>query len=179
MKQRLVRIASFAAALAAAAGGIAFGIARADVAPHVAADDPVTAGRYLINYGGCNDCHTAGQMEGQPLPGEAQRLTGSRLGFMGPWGVSYPANLRLVFASMTPQQWDALIANPGPYGKPPMPWASLQQLSEGDRQAIYAYVRSLGPAGSPAPADVAPGQTPQTPYIVMMPQGPGAPQPPH
>ncbi len=160
---------------AAALSVLLLGAVRADVTPHVVADDPVAAGRFLVNYGGCNDCHTAGQLEGRPLPGESDRLEGSRLGFLGPWGVSYPPNLRLVFASMTPEQWTALIANPGPYGKPPMPWGAVRQLSPGDQHAIYAYIRSLGPAGAPAPPDVPPGQTPATAYLIFAPTTP----PPH
>ncbi len=164
-----------AALTTAALAGIALTAVRADVAPHVVADDPVAAGRFLINYGGCNDCHTAGMLEGRPLPAEPARLEGSRLGFLGPWGVTYAPNLRLVFASLTPQQWSAMIANPGPLGKPPMPWASVQQLGPADQRAIYAYIRSLGPAGTPAPPDVPPGQAPATAYLIFAPTTP----PPH
>src|SRR5579875_2510466 len=77
------------------------GSGSADVRPHVVADDPVAAGRFLVNYGGCNDCHTAGMMEGRALPPESERLLGSRLGFAGPWGVTYAPNLRLAAASMS------------------------------------------------------------------------------
>jgi mono/diheme cytochrome c family protein len=142
--------------------------------PHVAADDPIAAGRFLVNYGGCNDCHTGGQLEGQPLPPESGRLEGSTVGFMGPWGVSYAPNLRMVLASMSPAQFTALIANPGPMGKPPMPWPALQSLSQADQLAIYAYIHSLGPAGTMTPADVAPGADPTTPYIRFTPVMPGS-----
>jgi hypothetical protein len=52
---------------------------------------------------------------------------------------------------------------------PPMPWFNLVAMSDGDLQSIYRYIASLGPAGADAPAYVAPGQTPKTPYIVFVP----------
>ena len=60
----------------------------------------VARGRYLVTIAGCNDCHTAGWME---HPGEipsAQRLTGNPVGWHGPWGTSFAANLRLVVAGI-------------------------------------------------------------------------------
>src|SRR5574337_1835142 len=72
---------------------------------HVPADaagpqDPIARGRYLTEVAGCNDCHTPGYAQrGGQVP-EAQRLMGSDVGFSGPWGVSYPANLRLSVEGM-------------------------------------------------------------------------------
>ena len=57
-------------------------------------------------------------------------------------------------------------------GRPPMPWPSLQAMSEKDLKAIFAYVRSLGPAGEPAPAALSPGVAPDRPHIVFAPQMP-------
>ncbi|HZO95523.1 MAG TPA: hypothetical protein VFB22_17375 [Candidatus Baltobacteraceae bacterium] len=171
---KLLRPLLLASGAALAFVAVHLASASADIRPHVVADDPVAAGRFLVNYGGCNDCHTAGMMEGRALPPESERLLGSRLGFAGPWGVTYPPNLRLVVSSMSPDGWTALIANPGPVGKPPMPWKSLRSLSPGDQLAIYAYLRSLGPGGSSTPADVPPGQAPTTPYLNFTPTMPGA-----
>ena len=54
----------------------------------------VAHGRYLVEIADCNGCHTPGFGEsGGKIP-EADRLVGSPLGFKGPWGTSYPANLR-------------------------------------------------------------------------------------
>jgi mono/diheme cytochrome c family protein len=65
---------------------------------HVAADSQIDAGRYLVKIGGCNDCHTPGfAMTNGASPAEPEWLTGDGVGFSGPWGVSYPANLRLSF----------------------------------------------------------------------------------
>lgn len=145
--------------------------------PAVRADSDVEAGRYLIAVGGCNDCHTAGYMEQGPAVPEARRLTGMPVGFRGPWGTSYAKNLRLTVRQLTEDQWvDRLQST----GLPPMPWPSVNALSEADARAIYRYVRSLGEAGAPAPTPVPPGEEPATPYIDFAPQhldrlGPPAP----
>ena len=127
----------------------------------------VERGRYLVRTSGCNDCHTAGYPEaGGKLP-EAQWLTGSAVGFRGPWGTTYPSNLRLVLAPMTEAQW---LARARSEMRPPMPWFNLRDMTDDDLKAIYHYVRQLGPAGQPAPAYAAPGQKVDTPYIVFEPQ---------
>ena len=56
--------------------------------------------------------------------------------------------------------------------RPPMPWFALHDMHEHDLRAFYRFVRSLGPVGSPAPAYVPPGQTPNGPYA----QFPSCPQ---
>lgn len=55
----------------------------------------VDRGRYLITIAGCNDCHTAGYPESGGKVPEFQWLKGSPIGYQGPWGTTYPANLRL------------------------------------------------------------------------------------
>jgi mono/diheme cytochrome c family protein len=124
-------------------------------------------GRYLVQIGGCNDCHTAGYPERAGQVPEIEWLKGSAVGFQGPWGTTYPANLRLALNSMSEEQWlqRARIAM-----RPPMPWFNLRAMSDADLRALYRYVRSLGPAGTPAPAFVAAGQEVATPYIVFAPQ---------
>lgn len=131
------------------------------------ASNAVERGRYLIRVGGCNDCHTAGYPEAAGKVAEGQWLTGSAVGFRGPWGTTYPANLRLVLAPMTEAQW---LARARGEMRPPMPWFNLRDMTDDDLKAIYHYVRQLGPAGQPAPAYAAPGQQVDTPYIVFEPQ---------
>jgi mono/diheme cytochrome c family protein len=141
---------------------------------HVVAKGDVEAGRYLIKIGGCNDCHTPGYVEGLMMTGQAMPesdwLKGGDIGFSGPWGVSYPSNLRLAFQNMTEEQFLELSRNG--QGRPPMPWPSLQAMSDKDLKAIYAYIRSLGPAGETAPAALSPGVAPDRPHIVFAPQMP-------
>jgi hypothetical protein len=127
-------------------------LVRADDPPHVVASDSVAAGRFLVNYGGCNDCHTPQWNELRQSVPESARLVGSARGFTGPWGTSYPANLRVLFANMTEDQWLQLVQNPAGVDHPPMPWWSIQRLTLADQRALYAYIHGLGAAGGPTPA---------------------------
>jgi hypothetical protein len=45
--------------------------------------DPVARGRYLVTIMSCNDCHTPGYFYG--APDTLRRLSGSDLGWVGPW----------------------------------------------------------------------------------------------
>lgn len=138
----------------------------------IAADPAaVERGRYLVSIAGCNDCHTDGYMETDGQVPEPQWLTGAAVGFSGPWGVSYPANLRLVAAKLEEDGWLVRVRQGG---LPPMPWPSLRAMSEADLVAIYDYLRHLGPAGEPAPRALAPGQPIATPHFVFVPQPPQA-----
>ena len=122
-------------------------------------DASIKRGRYVVMIGGCNDCHTAGfAPSGGKVP-ESQWLEGEALGWRGPWGTTYPPNLRLYMQDLTEDQWvkkaQALST------RPPMPWWALHAMSESDLKALYRYVRKLGPAGKPAPAPTpAPTPTP-------------------
>lgn len=137
-------------------------------AARVDAATAVVAGRYLVIVGGCNDCHTGGWMQtGGSVP-ESEWLTGSPIGWQGPWGTTYAANLRLTVADMNEEAWVSMLHTRR--DKPPMPWMNLNLLSEDDARAIYAFIKSLGKAGERMPAYVPPGTEPETPYLVMEPQ---------
>ena len=99
----------------------------------------VERGHYLVATSGCNDCHTPGYPEaGGKLP-DSQWLTGSPVGFQGPWGTSYPANLRLVINGLSEQQW---LDRARSEMRPPMPWFNLRVMTDDDLLAIYHYVRN-------------------------------------
>lgn len=135
---------------------------------YVMAEDQIAAGRYLITVGGCNDCHTNGFMEkGMQIP-EEDWLTGSPVGWQGPWGTTYSQNLRLRVHEIDEDQWVLLLKNGK--GLPPMPWENVNQISEPDARAMYAYVKSLGNKGERMPLAVKPGVMPGTPYLSMFPQ---------
>ena len=132
----------------------------------------IERGRYLITITGCNDCHTAGYMQqGLAIP-ESEWLTGMGLGFKGPWGTSYPKNLRKSIARMTEKEWIEYARSAN--GAPPMPWVVLQKMKDSDLRDIYAFVSSLGAKGDDVPAMLPPGQIPQTPYIVFEPVFPSS-----
>lgn len=145
--------------------------ASAKPTERVVGHSQIDEGRYLVKIGGCNDCHTPGfAMTNGASPAEAEWLTGDSMGFSGPWGVSYPANLRLSFQNMSEDEF-VTMAREGK-GRPPMPWPSLMAMSDSDLRAIYAYVKQLGPKGAPAPAALSPGVTPDRPHIPFIPQMP-------
>ncbi|MBT0963599.1 c-type cytochrome [Denitromonas iodatirespirans] len=133
------------------------------------ATDAVARGRYLVEVADCNGCHTAGFAESGGAVPEADRLTGMNVGFSGPWGVSYPANLRLSAAGMSERDW---LARARAGGLPPMPWPALKAMSDTDLRAIYAYLRALGPAGVAAPGALPPGAPIPTAHFVFVPQPP-------
>ena len=122
----------------------------------------VKRGRYLVQTTGCNDCHTAGYPQSNGKIDEKLWLTGDKLGWRGPWGTTYPANLRLVAANMTEAQW--LVRSRSEL-RPPMPWFNLRDMTDRDVTAIYRYLRFMGPAGEPAPAYVPPDRTPNRPFV--------------
>lgn len=129
----------------------------------VMAPNPVEAGRYIVEIGGCNDCHTDGFMEvGTAIP-ESERLVGSVVGFRGPWGTTYPPNLRLSAQSMTEEQWVEMLTTRT--GMPPMPWWSVNAMSDTDKRAVYQYLRHLGPAGEVRSAALPPGVEPLGPWM--------------
>ena len=142
-------------------------------APSLAAESPrpdkqlIERGRYLAIVGGCNDCHTSGYNDAEGQVPESRWLRGSPLGFRGVWGTTYATNLRLTMANMTERQWLHHARHMEP--RPPMPWFNVRAMSDAELKAIYAYTRSLGPGGAPAPAYLPPGQKAPGP-VVQFPQ---------
>lgn len=126
-------------------------------------------GRYVLSIGGCNDCHTPNYPQSGGKVAAKDWLIGSSVGFQGPWGTTYPANLRLTAQALNESEW---IKRARSELRPPMPWFSLRDMRDADLRAMYQYIRSLGAAGQAAPAYVAPGQEVKTPYFEFMPKLP-------
>ncbi|MGE0358768.1 MAG: cytochrome C [Burkholderiales bacterium] len=176
MNSLLRRVAPLAAAAALLAAASTAWYAQAEAAPDAKSSPApdaksVERGRYLARIAGCNDCHTPGYAENGGKVDEKLWLTGDRLGWQGPWGTTYPSNLRLVLAKYSENQW-VQVAKSAQY-RPPMPWFALHDMTEADLRAFYRFVRWLGPAGEPAPAYVAPGQAAAGP-VVAFPSPPAA-----
>jgi mono/diheme cytochrome c family protein len=127
----------------------------------------IDRGRYLVATAGCNDCHTAGYPQADGKIPESEWLMGNPVGFQGPWGTTYPPNLRIFMSGLSEQQWMQQARNPR---RPPMPWFMLRDMTDEDLRAIYLYVRTLKPTGQAAPAYVAPGEAVNTPYIEFFPK---------
>jgi mono/diheme cytochrome c family protein len=120
-------------------------------------------GRYLVKIAGCNDCHTPDYAPTGGKVDEKLWLTGDRLGWRGPWGTTYPSNLRLVAQKMTEVQFVARARSSEL--RPPMPWFNVRDMSDSDVRAIYRYLKFAGPAGEPAPAYVPPDKEPAPPFV--------------
>lgn len=140
-------------------------VAMADTA---ATDEEILArGKYIVQTSGCNDCHTVNYPEtGGNIP-VSDWLVGSDIGFQGPWGTTYPANLRLVVQDLSESEWLSRARHPM---RPPMPWFSLRDMTDSDLRAVYRFIHDLGPAGKPAPQAAAPGVQVTTPYFEFVPK---------
>jgi len=143
-----------------------------DSAQAADADPQIARGRYLVMIGGCNDCHTAGFAQSGAKVPEAEWLKGDAVGYRGPWGTTYPANLRLYMQKFTEAEW--VKAAKSLKTRPPMPWWAMHEMTEPDLRAMYRFVRQLGAPGNPAPAYLPPGTAPKPPYIEFHPPAPDA-----
>lgn len=130
----------------------------------------VAKGKYLVQLGGCNDCHTAGYApSGGQIPVQSW-LLGDSIGYRGPWGTTYPTNLRQFIQSFSEAQWITYAKTMK--ARPPMPWWSLNTMTTDDLAAVYRFIKSLGPSTATVPSYVPPGQQTNAPYI----QWPEAPK---
>ena len=125
----------------------------------------IERGRYLAQLAGCNDCHTSGYLMSNGQIPESQWLMGDSFGWRGPWGTTYPPNLRLFLKDMGEDQWVQVARTLK--RRPPMPWYTVNKMHEDDLRALYRFIRSLGEPGKPAPAYVPPDQEPSTPYALF------------
>jgi mono/diheme cytochrome c family protein len=125
----------------------------------------VQRGKYLVTFGGCNDCHTPGYFFGKP---DMNRyLGGSDMGFAIPGlGVFVGPNLtpdkRTGLGNWTREQIvTAFTTGKLPTGRilaPVMPWRAYSHLLEGDAQAIAVYLQSLKPVENQVPGPFGPTQ---------------------
>ena len=90
----------------------------------------IERGRYIIQVSGCNDCHTPGYIMNDGNTPVEKWLTGDGLGWRGPWGTTYGANLRLFVKDMTEDQWVQTAKTLK--RRPPMPWFNLNVMNEQD-----------------------------------------------
>jgi hypothetical protein len=136
-------------------------------------EQKVARGEYMTFICGCNDCHTPGSFYGSP--DWSRKLSGTELGWVGPWGTSYPRNLTpdmetgigkwseddIVKTIRTGQRADGSVV------LPPMPWPMYSHLSDEDAYAIAAYLKSLPPVKHKNPDRLPPGKKPSGPALVF------------
>jgi mono/diheme cytochrome c family protein len=138
--------------------------------------DPVVRGRYLVTIMSCNDCHTPGSFYG--APDTTRLLSGSELGWIGPWGVVHARNLTpdslTGIGTWTKEQIvTALRTGNTPSGvqlAAIMPWMNYDSiLDEDDAMAIASYLKSLPPVTHKNLDRIPPGQKPTGSNIVFPP----------
>jgi len=135
-----------------------------DGRPAIAANDVNEVGRYLAVFALCNDCHTAGWLPAGDVPEELW-MAGNPVGYEGPWGITFPSNLRLRVQEWTEDQWVETLRTRKALD--PMPWIAVNQMSEKDSRAFYRYLRNLGPTGEHMPAPIPPGAPRSQPYTTL------------
>jgi mono/diheme cytochrome c family protein len=139
----------------------------------------IDRGRYLVNIGGCMDCHTPGYFFGKP--DMARYLGGSEVGFEIPGaGTFYGPNLtpdrETGLGSWTNAQIvTALQTGARPDGRvlaPIMPWQAFAKLTKNDANAIAAFLKSLPPVKNKVPGPFGAQEAP-TSFVmkVVPPQG--------
>jgi hypothetical protein len=148
-------------------------------------------GRHLTILGGCNDCHTPKMMtstgpqldtssllSGHPSkmpPPDVNRkemeskglaVTQTLTSWVGPWGISYAANITsdsTGIGNWTEDQF-ILCLREGKFKGlpdsrqllPPMPWQDYKYLKDDELKAIFAYLKSTKPVKNVVPAAAPP-----------------------
>jgi mono/diheme cytochrome c family protein len=135
----------------------------------------IARGKQISFSSACHDCHTPGGLYGNP--DTLRMLSGSELGWEGPWGVTYPRNLTPDKATGIPS-WteDDIIAafrtghrpDKSPI-LPPMPWPVYGHMSDDDARALAAFIKSLPPIQHQVPDRVRPGVKVDGPKLTFPP----------
>lgn len=150
-------------------------------------------GHHLVTVGGCNDCHTpkkmgphgpefdstlmlSGHPAGMPkidvdrkaMEKKGYAVTMDLTEWVGPWGVSYAANLtpdpttgtgnwtvENLFLALREGKSKGLAA--GRTILPPMPWNEVtRHYTDDEIRAIFAYLRTVPPVNNAVPAPLPP-----------------------
>lgn len=89
-------------------------------------------------------------------------VTNDLTSWVGPWGISYAANLTpdgTGIGNWSYEQFQTAIRQGkfmgSPNGRqllPPMPWQELANMTDGELQAVFAYLKSIKPVHNLVPA---------------------------
>ena len=129
-------------------------------------EQKIARGKYLVVIQNCIDCHTPGVFYN--APDTTRWMSGSDIGWMGPWGTTYAANLTPDMETGIGSYSEDDIVNVFRHGikksgapvLPPMPWPNQTHLTDEDAYSIAAYLKSLPPIVHKVPALVPPGKNP-------------------
>jgi len=155
----------------------------------------IIRGDYLVNtIGACADCHspkifmpdgsfvpdTSRYLSGHPagtklppidtseiVPGKWYLIGSDLTTFVGPWGISYTANLTPDSITGLGAWTEENFINTMRKGKhlgqdggrpilPPMPWYYLAKMTDEDLKSVFAYLKSLKPVSNQVPSPVPP-----------------------
>jgi hypothetical protein len=153
----------------------------------------ISRGKYLVIATGCNDCHSPKVMTAMgPVPDTSKLLSGHPASqpllpidkkvlqpggwilfgsdltmAVGPWGISYSANLTPDSATGLGAWTDDVFIKTLRTGKhlgqdggrqilPPMPWEDFGHYTDEDLKSIFAYLKALPPISNKVPAPVSP-----------------------
>ena len=151
--------------------------------------EQVLRGEYMVTVMGCNDCHSpkvfgpegptpdperllSGHPQDMPLPKIDTTLIGPWVLFnphntatVGPWGVSFAANLTsdpTGIGNWTEEQFTRALREGKSKGLannrnilPPMPWSMFSKLTDEDLTSIFAYLKSIKPVRNVPPPPMA------------------------
>ncbi len=150
-------------------------------------ENQVKYGEHIVAISGCNDCHTpkkmglagpeidfslalSGHPEKLPIPDMDRKqveskglaVTNDLTVWLGPWGVSYAANLTPDSTGIGNWKEDQFLLciregkSKGIAGSrmllPPMPWRELKAMTDDELKAIFAYLKSIKPIHNIVPA---------------------------
>ena len=164
-------------------------VARAQAPPTKAQID---RGEYIVRVGGCADCHAPKTMTPNgPVPHPMKGLSGHQadtklpaipkdvLGpdkwaaitngdftaWVGPWGVSFAANITGDPATGIGGWTEDMFIKTLRTGKrmgtgrnllPPMPWPTIGQMTDQDLKDVFAYLKSTKPVANRVPDPIPP-----------------------
>ncbi len=149
----------------------------------------LSRGKLLVTTIGCNHCHTpkkmgpqgpvldsarllSGHQAGSPLPlmdknalkpGYWVLFAGDLTATVGPWGISYSANLTPDSITGIGAWTEEAFVKTMRTGKhlgleggrpimPPMPWESIGQLSDEDLKALFLFLKAIPAVSNRVPA---------------------------
>ena len=153
--------------------------------------DQIAYGHHLVEVIGCNDCHTPKKMTSMgPVPDTTLMLSGhpasmpapnvnrnemeskglavtnDMTAWVGPWGISYAANLtpdETGIGNWSEAQFIRAIREGKSKGLensrqllPPMPWQDFALMKDEELKAIFAYLKSVKPINNVVPPPAPP-----------------------
>jgi hypothetical protein len=158
-------------------------------------EDLIARGKYLTTVAGCNDCHTpkifgpqgprldttrilSGHPAADPLPpidvkalqpGHWVLFASDLTSAVGPWGISYAANLTPDSATGIGAWDETVFVKALRTGKhlggdnarpilPPMHWQTIGMMSDEDLKSIYTYLRTIQAINNRVPTNVPPNE---------------------